>query len=150
MGMRSGEGPPPSLSLAAAAVALEAVGLCVAVVANIIDDAAGRTSTASNAVGFIILEVIVAIGIALIAVGIARARPWTRTPAVMIQVITAVIAVWLLEAHKYDWGIPALLIAIAGLAALLAPPSLRALSRPAPAGDGERAQDDRPSVSRRS
>ena len=37
MGMRSADGNP-MLSVAAAAVALEAVGLCVAVVANAIDD----------------------------------------------------------------------------------------------------------------
>ena len=156
MGMGSGEGRPPSLSLAASVVALEAVGLCVAVVANIIDDMAGRTSTASNAVGFIAFEVIVAIGVALIAVGVFRVRPWSRTPAVMIQVITAVIAVWLIEAHRYDWGVPALLLAIAGLAALLAPPSLRALARPSPAEEPttetktETKTEGRPRVNRRS
>jgi hypothetical protein len=132
MGMRSGEGRPPLLSLAAAVLALEAVGLCVAVVANLIDDAAGRTATASNAAGFIALEVIVAIGVALIAVGVARVQPWTRTPAVLIQVITGIIAIWLIQAHRYDWGVPALVLAIAGLAGLLAPASLRALARPAP------------------
>jgi hypothetical protein len=147
--MGSGEGRPRSLSLAAAVLALEAVGLCVAVVANSIDDVAGRTSTASNAAGFIVLEVIVAIGVALIAVGVARVRPWTRTPAVMIQVITAVIAVWLIQANRYDWGIPALLLAIAGLAALLAPPSLRALARPSPAEETEKTAR-RPPVNRRS
>jgi hypothetical protein len=150
MGMGSGEGRPPSLSLAAAVLALEVVGLCVAVVANIIDDVAGRTSTASNAAGFIVLEVIVAIGVALIAVGVARVRPWTRTPAVMIQVITAVIAVWLIQANRYDWGVPALLLAIAGLAALLAPPSLRALARPSPAEEPEPTTTERPRVNRRS
>jgi hypothetical protein len=157
MGMGSGEGRPPSLSLAAAVLALEAVGLCVAVVANSIDDVAGRTSTASNAAGFIVLEVIVAVGVALIAAGVARVRPWTRTPAVMIQVITAVIAVWLIQANRYDWGIPALLLAIAGLAALLAPPSLRALARPSLPGETEpetetqtESTERRPPVNRRS
>jgi hypothetical protein len=153
MGMGSGKGRPPLLSLAAAIVALEAVGLCVAVVANSIDDVDGRTSTASNAAGFIVLEVIVAIGVALIAVGIARVRPWARTPAVMIQVITGVIAIWLLQAHRYDWGVPALLLAIAGLVALLSPPSLRALARPSPAEEPATettATEERPRVNRRS
>jgi hypothetical protein len=159
--MRSGEGRPPLLSLAAAVLALEAVGLCVAVVANIIDDAAGRTATASNAVGFIALEVIVAVGVALIALGVARVQPWTRTPAVLIQLITGIIAIWLIEAHRYDWGVPALVLAIAGLAGLLAPASLRALARPAPGGEKtaekspERTpektpQRQRPPVNRRS
>ena len=155
MGMRSGEGRPPLLSLAAAILALEAVGLCVAIVANIIDDAAGRTATASNGAGFIALEVIVAIGVALIAVGVARVQPWSRTPAVLIQVITGIIAIWLIQAHRYDWGVPALLLAIAGLAGLLAPASLRALARPAPVEEktqektGEKTPE-RPPVNRRS
>ena len=129
MGMRSAEGAS-MLTVAVAAVALEAVGLCVAVVANAIADVNGQTSTQSNAVGFMVLEFVIAVGVALIAWGIARVRPWSRTPAVMIQVFTALIAIWLLEAHRYSWGIPALLLALAGLAGLFAPASLRALNRP--------------------
>jgi len=128
MGMRSAEGAP-MLSVAAAAVALEAVGLCVAVVANAIDDVDGRTGTQSNAVGFMVLEFVIAVGVAAMTLGIGRAQPWSRTPAVMVQVFTAVIAIWLLEAHRYAWGLPALLLAVAGLAGLFAPASLRALNR---------------------
>jgi hypothetical protein len=131
MGMRwrPAEGAP-MLSVAAAAVALEAAGLCVAVVANAIDDVNGRTASQSSAVGFMALEFIVAIGVAWIGYGIARVQPWSRTPALMVQVFTAMIAIWLLEAHRFAWGLPALLFAIAGLAGLLAPASLRALNRP--------------------
>jgi hypothetical protein len=131
MGMRSAEGTPvvSMLSVAAAAVALEAVGLCVAVVANAIDDVDGRTTTQSNAVAFMVLEFVVAIGVAWVAVGIARVQPWSRTPAVLVQVFTAMIAIWLIEAHRYDWGLPALLLALAGLAGVFAPASLRALNR---------------------
>jgi hypothetical protein len=118
------------LLVAAAAEAAEAAGLCVAVVLSAVDSASGRAWTTSNAIGLIVVEVIVAIGVAAIASGIARVRPWSRTPAVITQVFTAMIAIWLLEAHRYDWGLPALLLAIAGLAGLLAPTSLRALARP--------------------
>jgi hypothetical protein len=48
----------------------------------------------------------------------------------LTQVFTILIAFWLLEAHRYGWGVPALLLAIAALAGLFAPASLRALSRP--------------------
>jgi hypothetical protein len=131
--MRSAEGAqvasPPMLRVAAAAQAVETVGLCVAIVLNVIDSASGNDSTASNAIGFIVVEVIVAIGVAWIAAGLARVRPWSRTPAVMTQVLTAVIGVWLLQAGRYEWGVPALLLAIAGLAGLFTPSSLRALTR---------------------
>jgi hypothetical protein len=118
------------LRLAAAAQAGEAAGLCVAVVFNVVDSATGRASTAGNAVGFIVLEVIVAVGVAWVAAGLARARPWSRTPAVITQLFTVMIAIWLLQAHRYGWGLPALALAVAGFAGLFAPASLRALNRP--------------------
>jgi hypothetical protein len=133
MGMRSAEGAqgtsPPMLRVAAAAQAVEAVGLCVAIVLNVIDSASGNDLTASNAIGFIVVEAIVAIGVAWIAAGLLRVQPWSRTPAVMTQVLTAAIGVWLLQAGRYEWGVPALLLAIAGLAGLFTPSSLRALMR---------------------
>jgi hypothetical protein len=118
------------LRVATAAQAAEAAGLCVAVILNVIGVASGESRTTSNAIGFIAFEVIVAIGVALIAAGIARVRPWSRTPAVLTQVFTVMIAIWLLEAHRYAWGVPALLLAIAGCVGLFAPTSLRALARP--------------------
>ncbi len=117
------------LLLAAAALAAEAAGLCVVVVLNLIDSASGRAWTTSNAIAFIVLEAIIAIGVAWIASGVARARPWSRTPAVLTQLFTAMIAIWLLEAHRYAWAFPALFLAIAGCAGLFTPSSLRALTR---------------------
>jgi hypothetical protein len=119
----------PMLRVAAAAQAAEAVGLCVAVVFNMIDSVSGNSSTTSNAIAFIVFEVIFAIGWAWISSGIARVRPWSRTPAMLSQVFTAMIALWLLEAHRYAWGVPALLLAIAGCVGLFAPTSFRALAR---------------------
>jgi hypothetical protein len=117
------------LRVAVAAQAAEVAGLCVAIVFNVVDSVSGRAWTTSDAIAFIGIEVIVAIGVAWIASGIARVRPWSRTPAVMTQLFTALIAIWLLEAHRYAWGVPALLLAIAGFAGLFAPTSLRALTR---------------------
>jgi cytochrome bd-type quinol oxidase subunit 2 len=145
MGMRSPEGAaapakatrseteevrrPPLLTLAAAVLAVEAVGLCVAAVLTAADTAAGRSSQASSGVALTVLEFILIAGLAWIASGVARVRPWSRTPAVMIQAFTAVVAIYLLQAHRFDWGVPALLFAAAGAAALLAPVSWRALTR---------------------
>jgi hypothetical protein len=117
------------LFLAAAALAAEAAALGVAVIFNIIDSASGRTWTTGNAIAFIAIEVIVALGMVWLAAAVLRLRPWSRTPAVMTQVFTALVAVWLLEAHRYSWGIPVLLLAVAGLAGLFTPSSLRALAR---------------------
>ena len=130
MGMRSADGAPNLLLLGAAAQGLEAAALFVVIVANLIDLADGHTYQRSGAIAIIVIEVIVAIGVAWIASGIVRVRPWTRTPAVMTQLFTLIIAVWLLEAHRLAWGLPALILAMAGLAGLFAPTSLRALIAP--------------------
>jgi len=121
---------PPLLLMAAVAQGLEAAGLCVVVVANVIDMAAGRTYQSSNALAVTVVELIVAVGVAWIGTGIARVRPWSRTPSAMTQVFAAMIAIWLLEAHRFAWGVPALVFAVAGLAGLFAPASLRALNYP--------------------
>ena len=126
------------------------LGLAVAGVLTAVDTAAGRSSQSSSGIGLTLLAFIVAAGLVLIAAGLARVRPWSRTPAVMTQVLTGVIAVYLLQAHRFDWGVPALLLALAGLAGLLAPPSLRALSRPAPAEEAPVSSKPKPPANRRS
>ena len=130
MGLRSADGAPNWLLVGAVAQGLEAAGLIVVIAASLIDLADGHTHTRSNAAGVIAVEAIVAIGVAWIAAGIIRIRPWTRTPAIMTQVLTIFIAIWLLEAHQLGWGLPTLIVALAGLAGLFAPTSLAALSRP--------------------
>jgi|SRR5580692_7785234 hypothetical protein len=130
MGMRSATGSPSLLRLAAAAQGLEAAGLLVVAAVNLSDLAAGQTDQKSNAIAFIGFEVIVAIGLAAIAAGIARGRPWSRTPAVMTQVFAVIIGIVLIEAGRLGWGLPALVFAAGGLAGLFAPTSLRALNRP--------------------
>jgi hypothetical protein len=121
---------PATLRLAAGVLAAEAVGLAVAGVLTAVDAASGQSYQTSSGVALAVFVFIVAAGLGWIASGIARARAWSRTPAVLTQLLTGVIAVYLLQAHRYDWAIPALLLAIAGLAGLLAPASLRALNRP--------------------
>ena len=130
MGVRSATDSPSLLWLATAAQGLEAVGLLVVAAVNVGDLAGGQTDQKSNAIAFIGVEVIVAIGLAAIAAGIARVRPWSRTPAVMTQVFAVIIGIVLIEAGRLGWGLPALVFAVAGLAGLFAPTSLRKLNHP--------------------
>jgi hypothetical protein len=125
----SAAGAPVPLRLAAVVQALEAVGVCLAAALAAADLAAGQTYQRSSGVALIVLELIVAAGLAALASGLARSRPWSRTPAVMAQVLTGVIGIFLLQAGRYEWGVPALVLALAGLAGLFAPASLKALSR---------------------
>lgn len=130
MGVRSATGSPSPLWLAAAAQGLEAAGLLAVAAVNLSDLPGGQTDQRSNAIAFIGLEVIVAIGVAAIAAGIIRERAWSRTPAVMTQVFAFILGIVLIQAHRFGWGLPALVFAVAGLAGLFAPTSLRKLNRP--------------------
>ena len=130
MGMRSATDAPSLLWLAAAAQALEAAGLLVVVALNLSDLAGGQTYQKSNAIAIIGIEFVVAVAMAVVAAGIVRLRPWSRTPAVMTQVFAIIIGIVLIQAHRFGWGVPALVFAVAGLAGLFAPASFKALHRP--------------------
>jgi hypothetical protein len=138
MGVRSATGSPNLLWLAVAALGLETVGLLAVAAVNLSDLAGGQTYQASNGVAIIVIEVIVAIGVAAVAAGIVRLRPWSRTPAVMTQVFTFIIGIVLIQAHRLGWGLPALVFAVAGLVGLFAPTSLAKLNRQLPPGDNSR------------
>ena len=119
---------PPALLLAAAAQAVEAAGLLVAAVLTAADTAAGLSYQRSSGIALTIIAFGAVIVVALIAVGIYRVRRWSRTPALLTQLFVGTTGVYLLEGHRLGWGLPALLVALAGFAGLLVPPSLRALA----------------------
>src|ERR1700691_814633 len=131
---------PPMVFVAAIVLAAEAVALLVATVLNVADIATGHSYQVGNGVALVILQVIVIAGLIWIASSMAKLRPWTRTPAVMVQVLIGIVAIVLLQAHRYDWGLATLVLAAAGLVALLNPASLRALERPRPETEPGHAQ----------
>jgi len=122
--------PPASLRLAAAAQAIEAVGLCVAGVFAAVSTADGKSYQTASGIALTLLAFGVAAGLVAIAAGLAKARPWSRTPAIMTQVFVVIAGITLLEGHRPEWGVPALLLSAVCVAGLLTPASLRALNRP--------------------
>jgi hypothetical protein len=121
---------PAALRLAAAAQVIEAAGLCVAAAFGAISTADGKSSQAASGVALTVFAVAVAVGIALIAAALDKARPWSRTPTAMTQLFVIIGGIALLDGDRPEWGVPALLLAAACLAGLLTPASLRALNRP--------------------
>jgi hypothetical protein len=119
---------PPSLLLAAAAQGAEAVLLVAAAVLTAADTAAGRSYQRSSGIALTIIAFGAVIVVALIAVGVYRVRRWSRTPALLTQLFVGTTGIYLLEGHRLDWGLPTLLVALAGFAGLLLPPSWRALA----------------------
>ena len=121
---------PRALRLAAAAQAIEAAGMCVAAVFSAVSTADGRSYQRASGVALTLIAIGTAVVFAAFAVGLAKAKPWTRTPVVMTQVFVGGAGIYLLNGHRLDWGIPTLLLAVTCLAALFTPASLRALNRP--------------------
>ena len=124
------DGRPRALRLAAAVQAAEAAGMCVAAGFSAVSTADGQSYQRASGVALTLLAVGTAALFAVFAAGLAKARPWTRTPVVMTQLFVGAAGIYLLDGHRLDWGVPTLLLAACCLAALLTPASMRALNRP--------------------
>ncbi len=119
---------PRALRVAAAAQAAEAVGMCVAAAFAAVSTADGQSYRQASGVALTLIAIGTAAVFAVFAVGLARAKPWTRTPVVMTQLFVGGAGIYLLKGHRPDWGVPTLLLAACCLGALFTPASLRALN----------------------
>jgi hypothetical protein len=122
--------PPRALRVAAVLEGVEAVGMLVAAGFAAVATAAGKSYELSSGIALTLIAVATAALFAAFAVGLARSRPWTRTPVVMFQLAIGFWGVFLLTGHKYAWGVPMLVLAAAILACVFTPAALRALNRP--------------------
>src|SRR5215472_8461064 len=135
---------PATLRAAAVVQAAEAVLVLAATVLAGIDTAAGRSYQTGSGIALTLIGAASAAALAVVAVGLARARRWSRTPALLTQLFVGIVGIYLLQASRLDWGVLSVLLAVAGFAALLSPPSLRVL-----AGQGQtRPEPGQPTQSR--
>jgi len=125
---------PVTVAGAAIVQAVEAAGVLAATVLAGLDAADGRSYQTSSGVALTIIGAGTVVMLAAIAWGLARARRWSRTPALLTQLFTGIVGIYLIQGHRYEWGVPGVVLAVAGFALLLVPPSLRALAagRPSP------------------
>jgi hypothetical protein len=120
---------PGTLTWAAAIQAVEAVGVLLASVLAGVDAARGRSYHVNSGIALTVIGLAAAIALGYVALGLIRVRTWSRTPAVLTQLFCGLISVYLLQAHRYAWGVPGLLLGVAGLVTLFIPQSFRALAR---------------------
>jgi hypothetical protein len=125
---------PPSLLGAAAVQAADAVIVLGASVLAGVDTAAGRSYQEGSGIALTLIGIGTAVALAWVALGLSRARRWSRTPTALTQLFVGIVSVYLLQGHRYAWGVPLLLLACAGMALLLVPASLRALAAPRAGG----------------
>jgi hypothetical protein len=122
--------PPRALRVAAVVQAAEAVGMLVAAGFAAVATATGKSYEISSGIALTLIAAATAALFAAFALGLARSRPWTRTPVVMFQLAIAIWGAVLLTGHRYAWAIPMLLAAAVILATVFTPTALRALNRP--------------------
>jgi hypothetical protein len=123
---------PLTVRLAGAVQAAEAVMLLAATIAAAVDTAAGKSYQTASGIALTVIGLATVGLLGLVAAALTRARTWARTPALLTQLFTGIVGIYLVQGSRLEWGIPALALAAAGFGTLLAPPSLRVLTRGRP------------------
>lgn len=130
--MQDQETPParaPRTVLYAAIVqVLEAAGVLIASVIAGLDALTGKSYQEASGIAITVIGIGTAFALAFVARGLRAGRRWSRTPAVLTQLFAGIVAIYLLQAGRYDWGIPAIALAVAGFGLLLAPASVEVLT----------------------
>ncbi|HUY48926.1 MAG TPA: hypothetical protein VMV92_24940 [Streptosporangiaceae bacterium] len=119
---------PPSLLGAAGVQAADAAIVLAASVLAGVDAVAGKSYQAGSGIALTVIGLATTAALAWVAVGLVRVRRWSRTPALLTQLFIGIVGIYLVQGHRYSWGVPSLVLAAAGFAALLVPASLRALA----------------------
>jgi hypothetical protein len=119
---------PATITVAAGIEALEAALVLVAAVLAGIDTGRGKSYQLSSGIAITIIGIVVAALLGLVAAGLLRPRRWTRTPALLTQLFTGIVGIYLVQGGRLGWGVPAIVLAVVGLVTLLSPPSTRALT----------------------
>jgi len=116
------------LRVAAVVQAAESVLVLVATVLAGVDAATGQSYHVSSGIALTVIGLVAVAALGLVAAGLARARRWSRTPAVLTQLFAGIVGIYLLQGHRLDWGLALVVLAVLGFAMLRSPPSLRALT----------------------
>ncbi|HUB40316.1 MAG TPA: hypothetical protein VMA72_15820 [Streptosporangiaceae bacterium] len=93
-----------------------------------IDALSGKSYQRASGVAITLIGIATAVGLAYVARGLSGGRRWSRTPAMLTQLFIGIVAIYLIQAPRLDWGIPAIVLAIIGFGALLAPASIEQLT----------------------
>ncbi|HZC62790.1 MAG TPA: hypothetical protein VE464_14245 [Streptosporangiaceae bacterium] len=105
-----------------------------------VDTASGKSYQRGSGIALTLIGLATAAALAWIAVGLSQGRRWSRTPAALTQLFVGIVGIYLVQGHRYEWGIPSLILAAAGLVLLFMPASFRALAgKPPDDGPGHQA-----------
>ncbi len=113
--------PPNTVRVAAALVALQGIGLLVLAGLNGASGARHGART-EQLVAQVAYFVILGAALLLVASGLLRGRRWSRTPAIVVQVVVIAIGMWMaFPSGQLRWGLVVIVVGAACLALLVTP-----------------------------
>jgi hypothetical protein len=121
---------PVGIRVATVVQGIEAVGITAGAITAAVVTADGSNFQLGNEIGLTLIAFAAACGLAAFTVGLHRIQPWSRTPVFLTQLLVGGIGVFLIDSHRWGWGLAALLLALVCLVGLFSPASFRALNRP--------------------
>jgi hypothetical protein len=118
---------PHTLSTAAAVEVLEGAALVVIGCYVGVEAIVGRPHDIASAVALALMAVLAGAGVLAVGRGLWQVRRWGRAPGLLTQIFAVIAAVSLIQGGRHALGAIVLVIAVVGAAALLSPPTTRAL-----------------------
>jgi len=121
---------PLSVALAAVVQAVQSIGVLAAAVYAGVSAIQGKSYQNSSGIALTAIGIGTAICLAMVALGLVRVRRWSRTPALLTQLFTGIVGIYLVQGGRIWMGTAAIVLSAAGFVLLLVPPSLHALMMP--------------------
>lgn len=122
------QGRPPTITGAAIVEGLQAIAVLLAAILAGVATSEGKSYQNSSGIAITLIGIATAIGLGYVAFGLVRTRRWSRAPALLTQVFTGIVGIYLVQGARFSWGVPALALSVAGFVLLLVPPSVKALT----------------------
>ncbi|MFC6081609.1 hypothetical protein [Sphaerisporangium aureirubrum] len=118
---------PATLIVAAAVLAVE--GLTAMALGGYagVQTVVGAPSAVGDSIVISALGVVVGAALVWVAWGVLSAARWSRAPGVVTQIFSVPVGISLVQSAQYVPGVLLLALALAGVGALLAPPTTRAM-----------------------
>src|SRR5690242_1921656 len=114
---------PVTLTVAAVVVAVEGIVALVLGVYAAVQTIVAPPADIGSSIAISAFGVIIGAALLWVAVGVLRAARWSRAPGVVTQIFALPLAVSLVQSGQYVPGGVLIVLALAALAALLAPPT---------------------------
>jgi predicted alternative tryptophan synthase beta-subunit len=118
---------PITLSAAAAVESLEGIALVAVGLYVGVEAVAGSPNDLTSAVVLALMAIAAGVGIVAVGRGLWQTRRWGRAPALLTQIFAVIAAISMIQSRRQAIGAVLIVLAVAGAAALLSPPSTRAL-----------------------